>query len=237
MKKKIFGITLAIALIVLMIAGTSMAYFTDVEDATNVFTSGNVDIKLTYQTKDVDGDDAIDDNNVLSLEDEGVYPGQKFEKAVTVSNIGTEKAYVGAIIKLTNENGNLASVIKPDGEDNNIPVSIRKFLVDLVANGGDYTVKYAEITNGYAIYVVKTAALAGKTTTATDSFTVFNTVKVPAEWDNAEMKTFNGFTLNVTAYATQTAGFDGNNGVATADTALTTAFGDWAGYASATALS
>ena len=59
MKKKIFGITLAVALIVLSIAGTSLAYFSDTETATNTFTSGEgIMIKLTYDGTDVD-DDAI----------------------------------------------------------------------------------------------------------------------------------------------------------------------------------
>ena len=46
MKKKIFGITLAVCLIVLSIASTTMAYFTDTDTKTNVFTAGNVDIML-----------------------------------------------------------------------------------------------------------------------------------------------------------------------------------------------
>ena len=50
MKKKIFGITLAVCLIVLSIASTTMAYFTDTDEMSKTFTFGNVDIKLTEDT-------------------------------------------------------------------------------------------------------------------------------------------------------------------------------------------
>ena len=44
MKKKILMITVAALLIILSIAGTSMAYFTDTDEKTNTFTAGKVDI-------------------------------------------------------------------------------------------------------------------------------------------------------------------------------------------------
>ena len=250
MKKKIFGITLAIALIVLMIAGTSMAYFTDVEDATNVFTSGNVDINLMY-----DGQLANEDSgDVLSeaITNKGVYPGQKLgDKNVMIQNIGTEDAYVGAIITITNANNSLHNVLQPVGESDFIPASIRDFLTDLVDSDvdDDYIIKYVNINEdgtvsnahsyGYKFFVVSKTALSGTNNQGQgiDTITLFNTIQIPTAWDNKEMAYFNGTTINVKAYATQTMGFDGANGVATADTALTTAFGDWAGYASATPLS
>ena len=52
MKKKIFLFTLAACLIILSIAGSSLAYFTDTDAKTNVFTAGNVDITLKYEATD-----------------------------------------------------------------------------------------------------------------------------------------------------------------------------------------
>lgn len=247
MKKKIFGITLAIALIVLMIAGTSMAYFTDVEDATNVFTSGNVDIKLMYDNRLADEDSG----NVLSeaITDKGVYPGQKFTKNVMIQNIGTEDAYVGAIITITKANNSLHNVLQPVGESDYIPASIRDLLIDLVDSDvdDDYIIKYVNINEddthsyGYKFFVVRKAALSGTNNQGqgTDTITLFNTIQIPTAWDNEEMSYFNGTTINVKAYATQTKGFNGNNGEATAVEALTTAFADrtgFAGFDTATAL-
>ena len=88
MKKKIFGITLAVCLIVLSIASTTMAYFTDTDDETNVFTAGNVKIDLN--------------DNVLGIYQDGesvnVYPGMKISEGAVVTNMGSEEAYVGIII-------------------------------------------------------------------------------------------------------------------------------------------
>lgn len=85
MKKKILMLALAVCLITLSIAGASLAYFTDVDEKISVFTSGNVDITLSY--------------NDAQLK---VYPGQTYtEKSATIENTGSEKAFVGAIIEVT----------------------------------------------------------------------------------------------------------------------------------------
>ena len=230
MKKKIFAIALAAGLLVLMIAGTSMAYFTDVEEATNVFTAGNVDITLTYAASTVDSDDVDNGNDILNLEDNNVYPGQEFVRNATITNTGSEAAYVGAIITLTNANGELSNVITPAGDNDNIPVAIKTFFTNLVKDG--YTVKYTEITNGYAVYVLKTEALAGKVNNATESAVIFDNIVIPTSWDNTEMAAFSGLNVNVKAYATQTVGFATND----AATALTTAFTDWTAFTGATVL-
>ena len=212
MKKKIFAIALAALLFALSIAGASVAYFTDVESATNVFTAGDVDISLTYAGFGTNLDDDAD--SVISVANDKVYPGQNFDIDATITNVGTEDAYVGAIITLTGVTG----VITEAGEADNIPVSVRNFLVGLVSTG--YSVKM--VTNGdkITVYVIKDTAISTNATAV-----IFTDVTIPTEWDNAEMAAFNGFTLDVKAYATQTGGFDD------AEEAITTAFEDaWDGY-------
>ena len=83
MKKKIFMLSLVACLVVLSIAGTSLAYFTDTDTKTNVFTSGKVDIKLTYD---------VSENRV--------YPGQTYTTDAVITNVGPEDAYVGIIINV-----------------------------------------------------------------------------------------------------------------------------------------
>ena len=83
MKKKIFMITLAACLVVLSIAGTSLAYFTDTDAKTNVFTAGKVEIALDYN------------NDTTRL-----YPGQEYIKDAKINNIGSEDAYVGIVIEV-----------------------------------------------------------------------------------------------------------------------------------------
>ena len=82
------------------------------------------------------------------------------------------------------------------------------------------SVKHVSDDAGYKIYAVVDTAVA-----ASDTATVSMDVVIPAEWDNDEMEAFNGLTVHVTAYATQTVGFQN------AAEALTTAFPtEWAAY-------
>ncbi|MBQ7969237.1 MAG: hypothetical protein IJ292_05380 [Clostridia bacterium] len=70
MKKKIVSIALVACLALMAIAGASLAYFTDTDDATNVFTSGKVDITL---------------NEVFDEEKAQLIPGVDIQKDVTIS--------------------------------------------------------------------------------------------------------------------------------------------------------
>ena len=109
MKKKILMLALAVCLITLSIAGASLAYFTDVDEKTSVFTSGNVNIALAYDETETK-----------------VYPGQTYtEKAATITNTGSEDAFVGAIIE----------VELPTGVDN--PLTINQ-IVSVFDNLGAY---------------------------------------------------------------------------------------------------
>ena len=89
MKKKILMLAVAACLIVLSIASSSLAYFTDTDTKANVFTSGNVDITLNYE------------NDVTTK----FFPGMTYEKTATITLKDTsDDAYVGAIITLTTTN-------------------------------------------------------------------------------------------------------------------------------------
>ena len=197
MKKKIFLIALAACLITLSVAGSSLAYFTDIASESNVFTAGNVYIELSYEGLD-----------------SHFFPGQTYADVdASVENVGSELAYIGAIIEMSK--ANLSTILTETGETDNIPAAIATVFVGLDAN----TLKYVETTDGYTIYaVVENPVAVG---TAVDIFTA---VAIPREWDNAQMANFNSLTVEVTAYAVQTVGFDN------ATNALTTAFADWADY-------
>lgn len=227
MKKKIFGITLAVALIVLSIAGTSLAYFSDTEVATNTFTSGEgIKITLTYNNGQ---EDKVLDGTALEVKDENVFPAQTFTRKATITNKANE-AYVGAIITITNENDSLSKIVTVDGnkvaDGSENTVAVASLFTGLTG----YTVKAAETTKGYIVYVLKTDAL-GKDASAT----IFKEIVIPAAWGNDEMKVFDKTKIEVTAYAVQTVGFDGANA---ATTALTTAFEPaWKNFATASALS
>ncbi len=102
-KKKILALVLVVALLLTAVGGT-LAYFTDTEEATNVFTVGNVDIQLLesqYYTN-VDTDKTADDirmdaetyySKYLAEAGKNVVPGREFNKAIYVDNTGRNDAY------------------------------------------------------------------------------------------------------------------------------------------------
>lgn len=77
-KRKIVLLAVALVMVAILGMGSTLAYLTDYETATNVFTVGNVDITLNEDFKD---------NSKL-------LPGIKVTKKVTVTNVGSENAYV-----------------------------------------------------------------------------------------------------------------------------------------------
>lgn len=79
MKKKIIAMCLCVAMLAIAIVGGTLAYFTDTDAETNVFTTGNV---------------AIDLIEVFDAENAKLMPGIDIQKEVTVKNTGSENAYV-----------------------------------------------------------------------------------------------------------------------------------------------
>ena len=80
MKKKVLTIALAVAVVAILLTGASLAYFTDTDKATNVFTTGKVDITL---------------NETFDKEKAKLLPGDEnaIAKVINVTN-NEEDAYV-----------------------------------------------------------------------------------------------------------------------------------------------
>ena len=91
MKKK-KTVLAAIILLLMFAVGGAIAYFTDTDTKTNIFTIGNVDITLTE-----DGWDALADTNNNDIPDaaEDMLPGESVTKDPTINNVSTKNpAYV-----------------------------------------------------------------------------------------------------------------------------------------------
>ena len=186
-KKKVFALALSVCVVVLSIASSSIAYFTDTEEYTNTFTSGNVTITLKVNDKDVSVQNAYTES--------GVYPGQVIERNTVITNINTSnEAFLGAIITVTDPDAALTAEI----------------VDDLFAglNESGRTVKVKAISGGCEIYVVFTAKYAANSTA-----NVFTDIVIPGDWNNAQMTKFNAVEIDVVAYAVQTAGL-GNDALA-----------------------
>lgn len=103
-KKKIVTLCLAAVLVLMAVAGASLAYLTDSKQATNTFAVGNVKIDLIEQQRGENGLVDFEQNKKL-LPIVGSAQGEKDEygmpvaknyvdKMVTVKNTGSEDAYI-----------------------------------------------------------------------------------------------------------------------------------------------
>ena len=114
MKKKILVVALVVCVLVLSIASATMAYFTDTHSATNTFTVGDVDITLTeaaVMQDETNGNIVADPNADPVRVENGIdfgtaygslFPMQSICKDPTITNVGSEQAYIGAIITIAN---------------------------------------------------------------------------------------------------------------------------------------
>lgn len=93
MKKKILSMCLVVALLAIAIVGGTLAYFTDDDSDLNVMTTGNVSIT---QNEEFDAENA---KLIPSVEDANGNPTNNvIEKVVTVTNDGSEDAYIRTFI-------------------------------------------------------------------------------------------------------------------------------------------
>lgn len=232
MKKKIFALVLCVAMLAIAIVGGTMAYFTDTDAQTNTFTAGKVDISLdeAIVAKDAAGNlvaAGSRTDETQTLQSYHLFPAMTVTKDPTITVAAdSEDAYIAAIVTVT---GDIYDLIGVPGYDN---IDITK-----LASGGlmakastqvqgwnglsmvyetEDCVIYQDAdkaNNTWTLYIFMKAAQA-----ANAKVVLFDTLTIPAAWDNAEMAKINGMNITVTAYATQT------NGFADCYTAITTAF-------------
>lgn len=232
MKKKILAIVLCVAMLAIAIVGGTMAYFTDEAEQVNTFTAGKVDIYLYEHEveKNEDGDLVSTGEKTVKDQSYHLYPAMTVTKDPTIAvAAGSEDAYVAAVVTVT---GDLYPLIGVEGAPN---IDITKLI-----SGGEVSKASTQVTgwnglsmvyetadcviyqdasnaanNTWTMYIFVKAAMAEKA-----SVTLFDTMTIPAEWDNAEMAKINEMNITVKAYATQTNGFDD------CYTAITTAFAE-----------
>lgn len=97
MKKKLITIAVAV-LCVAMLGYSTIAYFTHEDTATNVITSGNIQIALQETAINEEGETILFQE---SQERFDVMPGEEVSKIVQVENTGSNDAYVRIKIEKT----------------------------------------------------------------------------------------------------------------------------------------
>ena len=190
MKKKILMACLCVALAVLTIAGTTLAYLTSTAKVDNTFTVGNVAITMDETDVDLLGVPEKDkEGNLLDRVNENDYklmPGHTYVKDPTVHvAANSEKCYV--FVKV--ENG--IAALEANGN---------KIADQITANG------WTAIADGSNVYYK-----AYTQSPAAADLVVFKNFKIADEannvngWKNISAETTK---VTVTAYAVQKDGFD-----------------------------
>ena len=190
MKKKILVACLCVALAVLTIAGTTLAYLTSKDEVVNTFTVGNVQIKLDEAAANPDGTLVYEEDSEtpvarVKANSYKLIPGQTYTKDPTVHvTAGSEKCYV--FVKVDN---GIASL---EGSRNTIASQI-------ATNG------WTPVTGESNVYY-KTVDVAttGADLTVFSSFTLANDANSKSDWNGQNIK------VVVTAYAVQYDGFESN---------------------------
>lgn len=214
-KRKIVLLAVALMMVAILGFGGTLAYLTDYETATNVFTVGNVDITL----------------NEVFEEGSKLIPGIDVNKDVTVTNVGTEPAFVRvhvAIPKLLDDgyatfasyantlHWNFSKASVADGKWNWHATNVNGSNATMPGwpgNGGDWN-WYTATVEGieYTVYVAtfETALIPGE---ETDVEAITN-VYLDASLDNVHIENIiaelGEIKILVAAEAVQAAGFNGD---------------------------
>lgn len=227
MKKKILAMCLCVAMLAIAIVGGTLAYFTDTDAETNVFTTGNV---------------AIDLIEVFDAENAKLMPGIDIQKEVTVQNTGSETAYVRVHVAFpaildsgTPElaaykntlHWNFTKESVQEGQwsqlQNKDQVGSNANYPNWPGNGGTYNTYTTEVDGiAYNVYVItyETALAAGETTQTPAINKVYLDTTVTNEQMTGIIDELGEIKVLVFAEGGQEAGFTD------AYTALNTQFGD-----------
>lgn len=222
-KRKIMMLSLALCMVAILAIGGTLAYFTDTETATNVFTVGGVDITL-FESEvrpeddaegfpgyvDADGDDrTVTENTYASL-----LPGSYICKDPTVTNVGETDAYIRVSIKHNNQDAifnafesETAFLAALQGMSNTLPkvehTDVAWKLADGTA-GADATNRNTyDLAANEKIYVMWLTDALSK-----DEFiTMFTGIQIPKDFDEADMEAFDDLKITIWADAIQADGF------------------------------
>ncbi len=202
-KKKTF--LAAIVLLLVFVVGGAVAYFTDTETKTNIFTIGGVDITLTE-----DGWDALTDANDNDIPDdaEDMMPGESVTKDPTVNNISTKNpAFVFVKVEVP-----CTTIVAPATTSEEIftysvnagwtELTVANELPVACTSGGTATHVYYYGSNGTLTTLAKAASASAPTSTTNP---VFSTITL-----RSTLKGNEGLTgqkqVVITGYGIQTEG-------------------------------
>ena len=200
MKKKILVACLCVALAVLTIAGTTLAYLTSQETVTNTFTVGKVEIKLDEAKANADGTlvpnaDRVKENSYKLI------PGHTYNKDPMVTVLkGSESSYIKMTVTFSKA-AELDDIFKPNGADLT-SIFTGYNAANWIAKGN--TEDTTANTRTYEFWYKETVA-APTADVALDA--LFDQIKAPDSLTNSDLNNLKDLKITVNAYAIQADGF------------------------------
>ena len=200
------GACLCVALAVLTIAGTTLAYLTSKDTVTNTFTVGNVSITLDEAAGNADGtlkykEDGTTLADRVDAKRYKLIPGHTYNKDPMVTVLeGSESSYIKMTVTFSNA-AELDAIFAPNGAD---MTSIFEGYdsKNWIAKGS--TKDTANNTRTYEFWYKETVA-APDADVALDA--LFDNITVPGTITKEQLATIKDMTITVNAYAIQADGF------------------------------
>ena len=189
----------AVLLVTASVLGT-MAYLTSQDTVTNTFSVGSVAIKLDEAKANLDGS-LVKGAERVKANSYKLLPGHTYNKDPMVTVLkGSEDSYIKMTVTFSNASA-LDAIFAPDGAN-----------LTTIFNGYDSsnwtykgnTKNAADNTRTYEFWY-KEAVAAPDGNVALDA--LFDSITVPGSITNEQLKTIEGMTITVNAYAIQADGF------------------------------
>lgn len=222
-KMQVISAGIFFALSLLMLLGTTFAYFSDTKQVTNTITVGNVAIELTEAAvKRDNGGNLVEDTSAprvkggadTTIRDYGViYPGISIYKDPTIKNIGNSDAWIAAKITITDGVGDISKVI---GYEDVAGIDIGMLLSGGLLREGCYVGEWNGIhdvlyNDKFAI-VQKADNRLGEyvfyvffhnTFAPGAQETLFDHFIIPEDWSGDMMQEFRELTIHIQAFGVQ----------------------------------
>ena len=200
MKKKLLIMSVAMVLVCAFAVGMTIAYLTSTDGVVNTFTVGNVQIKLDEAKVNLDGT-PVQDADRVKANSYKLIPGHTYTKDPTVTVLsGSESSYIKMTVTFTKADA-LDAIFAPNGADLTSIFNGYNSTNWIYKGNTEDTEKH---TRTYEFWY-KEAVAAPTADVALDA--LFDSITVPGTINNAQLRTIEGMTITVNAYAIQADGF------------------------------
>ena len=197
-KKAMLMTLCAIILVVATVFGT-MAYLTSDDEVVTTFTVGNVAIKLDEAPVDENG--AAVSGDRVKANSYKLLPGHTYDKDPMVTLLkGSETSYVKMTVTFSKASA-LDAIFAPTGAD------LTSIFNDYDSKNWIYKDNTKDATADTRTYEFWYKEAVGASTADVALDALFDSITVPSSIDKEQLKTIEGMTITVNAYAIQADGF------------------------------